>query len=364
MLDELKLYLEDTMVPLFSSLIEDGRIKFDIKNDQLVKSSENSSVQISRYLWFFSKYYGESEEDSILNICSQLYESLKENYKVNDGYKISTINDEYHVYHNSFVLYGMSEYYKITQDKSVLLEIDGLHNFIEKNFYNKDKGMYHEQIDNSLNRVSRSVIDSRENGYSANSIIHLLEAYTNVVEVAPKYKSTLERILNILFRKFYNQKGFFASYVDSHLRQDISYISYGHDIETICLVGEALKALDIRISEYELHLNSIYNTVVNEGLEFDGFLRVQSDLSISTWWGQVEAIVGFMFCNKELNNTNDYYKLVYEFTRDNYMTNKGLYNEIDNHRLVLNNETANIWKTPYHDGRMIMKMITYLESEE
>ncbi len=364
MLEELELYLNETIVPLFTSLIEDGRIKFDVKNDQLVEATEDSSVQISRYLWFFSKYYSKSEDVSILDICSQLYENLITNYKANNGFKISTSNDEYHVYYNAFVLYGMSEYYKVTLDTSVLLEIDSLHNFIESHFYNGDIDMYHEQIDDNLNQISRSVIDFRKNGYSANSIIHLLEAYTNVVEVMPKFKPILERILNILFRYFYNHNGFFAPYVDSQLNQDISYISYGHDIETVWLVGESLKVLNISISKYEEQLNSIYKTVINEGLEPDGFLRVQSNLNISTWWGQVEAIVGFMFCNKELNNGNDYYKLVYEFTRENYMTNNGLHNEIDNHRLVLNNEIANIWKTPYHDGRMIMKMITYLESEE
>lgn len=363
MLEDLKQYLEQTIVPTFKQLIEDGHIKYDLKDGNLIASSENTTVQLGRYLWFFSNYYQYQPSQSIKAICDSLYTNLTTNYKQKAGFIISSENSQYNVYFNSFVLYGLSEYYKITNDQKVLTEIITLDDFIERNFYKPQLNMYHEQLDNQLVMVSNTAIDYRENGYTANSLIHLLEAYTNVVTATNLMKDKLERIIKILFTSFYDNAGFFVPYVDADLTPDYSYVSYGHDIETIWLVIEAINQLQIDIHKYAPKLTNVYRTIVEYGLERDGFIKVQSDKQISTWWGQVEAIVGFMYCERELGLTNDYYKSVYRFTVNNYMTENGLFSEINNNREVSSKTQASIWKTPYHDGRMLLKTIKILEEK-
>lgn len=363
MSEELKSYLENTIIPLFTSLLRNGVVEYDVIGERLLPSNENTTVQLGRYLWFFSAYYNKYNDIDIMRICDDLYINLIDNYQIDGGFIISNKNNNFHVYHNSFVLYGLAEYYQASKNSEVLKQIEKLHLFIEHNFFQKDIGVYHEQLDDKLNKVSKNCIDYRIGGYTANSLIHLLEAYTNVVYHTGLYNQTLARLLDILFENFYSVEGYFFPYLTSEFEPDDSAVSYGHDIETIWLIIEAIEALDYKLEDYTQRLTSVYNTVVSEGLQEDGFIKVQSDKQIACWWGQVEAIVGFTYCDKKLALKNDYATLVYQFTKDHFMSDDGVYNEVSWDREVINKDVANIWKTPYHDGRMMLKIIALNEKE-
>ncbi|WOO86788.1 AGE family epimerase/isomerase [Mollicutes bacterium LVI A0039] len=338
----------------FKRLIVDGRIKYSINlSGEIYENNEENLIQISRYLWYFSAV----NIDSDPLLCDKIYENIIKYYHVtNGGFKWSETDEDYHLYSLSFALYGITEYYKLNNSEKVKEIIISLVNFIETNFYDKDNDIYYEQLDKQLCCIPENKIGIDRDTYTANSIIHLLEAYTNLCRVDESFIKLLTKVLNILINKFYSNNGYFYQYLEKNQLPVNSPISYGHDIETMWLIVEAITVSNLNLDSYQEILLSVCQNV-DKVITDDGYLPTTSSSDNSTWWAIAEAVVGFAIADKYGIQKNNTYKLLKTYFIDNVFKNGYSINTFNQHGSIITGDNANCWKTPYHDGRMFLKLL-------
>lgn len=335
----------------FKRLLYKGSIKYSINiYGGLIDNTDENLIQISRYLWFYSNF---KDEENLI-ISNEIFNHLISEYMIEKGSLVCSKKEmDYHLYSLSFALYGISEYYKVNNTKQVKQIIDELVNFIEMNFYDLSAKMYNEQLTLDLKISEQNKIGLGNNPYTANSVIHLMEAYSNLCMIDNSYKKLLKKVINILFENFYNENGYFNQFLDEGKLEVDAPISYGHDIETVWLVQEALDVLGISNVEYLDKLSLICQNVANQVLE-TGHFPVTSEGGESVWWAISEAIVGFKYANEKGIFKNELSTLILNYFLNNvYKTNHTI-NTFDDGGANPRGSVANKWKTPYHDGRMLL----------
>jgi mannobiose 2-epimerase len=149
-------------------------------------------------------------------------------------------------------------------------------------------------------RLSDKDLDCRK---SMNTMLHILEAYTNLLRVwedarlRAQHRALLE---NFLQRILNHGTGHFRLFFDDRWRSLSNHVSYGHDIEGSWLLWEAAQVqgdsgLEAQVREPALRLAA---AVHQEGLDDDGSVFYEASPQgrlddNKSWWVQAEAMVGF-----------------------------------------------------------------------
>ena len=138
---------------------------------------------------------------------------------------------------------------------------------------------------------------------SMNTMLHILEAYTNLLRVWPDaaLKAKHRALIEIFLRRIVDPAtGHFKLFFDEQWNSLLPNVSYGHDIEGSWLLQEAAEvqgdpALVETVRQTALQ---IATAVYQDGLEADGSLPYEAGPhglvdSDKSWWVQAEAMVGF-----------------------------------------------------------------------
>jgi cellobiose epimerase len=285
-----------------------------LTNDLVIHNEvPRSAILCARILWTYAAAFRKLGDQKYLATARWAYDYLKGVFWDSEyGGLYWTVDatgrpvfDRKHHYAQAFGIYGLAEFYRATREPQSLSLAQTLFQLLEKHAYDPVNGGYIEGSSRKWQalmdmRLSERDLDCRK---SMNTMLHVLEAYTNLLRVwddatlKAQHKALLEMFQqHIVDHSTSHLKLFFDDQWNS--LQD--NISFGHDIEGSWLLFEAVEvqgdpALAERVRETAIQIAS---AVYQDGLEPDGSLPYEAGPhglvdSDKSWWVQAEAMLGF-----------------------------------------------------------------------
>lgn len=273
----------------------------------------HSAILCARILWTFSTAYREYKLPEYQAAARWAYDDLTQAFWDHDHGGVywsvdslgNPVLDRKHHYAQAFAIYGLSEYFRATQDPRSLELAQELFHFLEKHAFDPAYGGYIEGSSRTWKKLADMRLSTRELNCrkSMNTMLHVLEAYTNLLrvwedaELKTQHKALIETFLDKIIDL---QTHHFRLFFDDQWQSLIPNVSYGHDIEGSWLLVEAAEVqgddhLLARVREAALQMAE---AVYRQGRDQDGSLFYEGDSGAVTeahkaWWVQAEAMVGF-----------------------------------------------------------------------
>ena len=363
--------LNNNLIPFWNSLKDRnfGGFYGDSENQLAPKGS----IYLSRLLWSYAKLYQFKKEAIYLENASYIFNFLnvyvfdKENggiyWSVNyDG--TPHIADK-HLYAHAFCLYGLSEYYHITEDVRVLKRIEQLIDIIDRNLIDFPNN-YFEQYTVDWQKKENSLLEGHGliPEITTNTLLHLAEATGTAYSVLKltRYKQITENLIDIIFKVGYDFENHnLYQFLDYQFNDVFKMISYGHNIEVSWLFTKIIKDCGIDRPNIlnELKLLGIKSMEGFNGKYLNNEL-IGDNLDRSLiWWVQAEALIGL----KYLVNAGEtaYLKDIETICmtiKDRLMTSDEWHWGFDNNdKLMENHHKAEMWKSSYHNVRAILEVV-------
>jgi cellobiose epimerase len=348
----------------------------------IYEDADKGCVLNARILWTFSSAYRVLKNPEYLKTAE-----ISKNYLLNNffddkyggvywllNHKGEMKDGKKQIYAQAFAIYGLTEYYRVTKDKTILNNAIELFHLIEKFSYDQKLGGYFEAFSREwgqLDDLRLSTKDANEKK-TMNTHLHVLEAYTNLFRVWKD--DLLEKQLRNLISNFtdkivnsqtYNLNMFF----DEEWNDKTDLLSYGHNIESSWLIYEAALVLgdDLVIEKAKNMCLKIADSS-KEGVMPDGsmiyekFFKSGRKDTDRHWWVQAETVVGFLNAYY-LSGQKDYLDhslAAWRFIKDNIIDrqNGEWYWSVNENLLPnLKEDKAGFWKCPYHNSRMCLEII-------
>jgi mannobiose 2-epimerase len=357
-----------------------------ITNDnQIINAVERSAVLCGRLLWTFSTAYTMEKSGDYLMVASWFYDYLSAYFwdtkyegiywSLNDDG--TPHNDRKHTYAQAFAIYGLCVYYRITQEKRSLLLAKRLFALIDEYTHDAVHGGNIEcraRDWSELEDMRLSELDVNSSK-SMNTLLHLMEAYTQLVQLWPD--PTLQERLQELIRLFLNtivdsEKAHQKLFFDNEWHSMIGNISYGHDIEASWLILEAAEAskneeLIERAKELAVKMaQKVYDEAFNK----DGSILYEltesgKQVQERHWWAHAEAVVGFYnaYQISDKPHFRDAAEQVWQYIQDHFVDteNGDWFKVLDPDGTPQPNRfKVGPWECPYHHARMCMEMMNRL----
>jgi mannobiose 2-epimerase len=282
-------------------------------NLQVHNEVPRSAILCTRILWTYAAAYRRLGTEQYLSTARWAYDYLTRVFWDQDysglywqvDYRGNPVFDRKHHYAQAFGIYGLTEYYRATQEPQSLALAQELFHLLETHAYDP---VYRGYIEGSSRkwesledmRLSDREINCRK---SMNTMLHVLEAYTNLMRVwDDTHLKVQHRALIEAFQQHIidHQTHHFKLFFDDQWHSLSENVSYGHDIEGSWLLVEAAEVqgdADL-IAQVRKSAVNMAEAVHREGIDDDGSVFYESgpqglvDTSKS-WWVQAEAVVGF-----------------------------------------------------------------------
>lgn len=380
--EEIKEHLELKILPFWMRMKDEenggfyGEIDYDLS---INKFADKGGIAIARFLWTFSSAYRVLRKEKYLKVADSLYDFLKKHLLDQEyggiywmvDYRGNPKDQRKHIYAQSFALYALSEYYRVTQSEEVLQIALEIYDLIERMGYNEDSNGYFEEFDRHWNLVPNEMLS--EHGVIAdmtmNTHIHILEAYTNFYKAYPKEKIRLrlEKLLEIHYEKIYQPSTkFLHVFFDSEWRPLVDTKSFGHDIEASWLIDKALDAISLKHPRYDAMVIDIAYNIANCAVDEDGSV-INEELAgnidkTKVWWVQAEAMVGFLNAYERTGDARfvESIKELWNYIQ-NYVVDTRAHGEwfwsVDDKGVPMKRVIGGPWKTSYHNGRFCLEFI-------
>jgi mannobiose 2-epimerase len=293
---------------------EHGGFYGAVTNDLQVRNDVPRSVILcARILWTYAAAYRRLGGQPYLAMARWAYDALtgvfwdREHgglYWAVDA-RGKPVSDRKHHYAQAFGLYGLAEYYQATQELQCLRLAQTLFHLLEEHAYDAVRGGYLEGRSRGWDTLDDMRLSDRDVNChkSMNTMLHILEAYTNLLRVwdHPLLRARHRTLIETFLRQILNPAtGHFKLFFDDHWQSLSDHVSYGHDIEGSWLLWEAAElqgdeSLKAQVCESTLELAM---AVYREALDEDGsvFYEANPQGLVDTgksWWVQTEAMVGF-----------------------------------------------------------------------
>lgn len=352
----------------------------EVSNNLKINLSKPVSViMLYRYLWSFSSAYLLLNDPKILDVANNIYQFInKYSFDSKNGgvhWSIHTngeiIDDTKHIYTQAFAIYGLTEYYKITSNQSVLTKALDLFYLIEKNAKNPQGG-YFEQFSVDWQKENRNkIVPENKNFTSTNTHLHLLEAYGNLYEVCPNQTifEACEQLIDTFNKYIITSEGYCRQFFNSNWQETLKVISYGHDIEASWLLDKVCNQINIDNSLFKNNLIKLREYSIKQGIDKSTYIMHENNhVQTYTWWVLAESSIGLLYAC-QLNNDAKFFELFnnhIKFIQKYFFNSAGEWYASINEKLeIINTEPiAGFWKGPYHTVRMyieIIKILTKLE---
>src|SRR5699024_8667459 len=159
---EIQQHLEQKILPFWMNLKDEvnggffGEVNYDLEVD---KQADKGGIATARFLWTFSAAYRVTKEKEYLHCAKHLYVFLRDHlydythkgiYWLID-YQGKPKDTTKHVYAQAFAIYGLSEFYRITQSSEALELAEDIYQLIEEKGYDKENKAYLEEFDRFWN---------------------------------------------------------------------------------------------------------------------------------------------------------------------------------------------------------------------
>jgi mannobiose 2-epimerase len=323
-----------------------------LKNPEYLKEAERSKKYLLNH--FFDKEYG------------GVFWLLDHNGKMKDGKK--------QIYAQAFAIYGLSEYYRITNDRNCLEKAIDLFRLIEKYSYDNELDGYFEAFNSEWGAIDDPRLSAKDANEkkTMNTHLHVLEAYTNLYRVWQDdlLKKQLRGLINVFTDKIVNSQTFNLNmFFDEEWNDKTDLVSYGHNIESSWLIYEAALVLGdqniidkVKIICIEIAGSSKEGLMADGSMIYEKFFKNGHLDTDRHWWVQAETVVGFLNAFT-LSGKEEYLDIslkAWRFITDNLVDPKNgeWYWSVDkNLQPNLKDDKAGFWKCPYHDSRMCLEII-------
>ena len=366
-----------------------GTVHSDLTVD---KRAPRSAVVNARILWTFSAAARLLGNSQYKEIADRAWDYIIHKFwdKQNGGifwmldYRGKPISDRKQIYAQAFLIYAMTEYYRISGKTESLDRAKLLFNLIEKHSRDPVFKGYFEARTRTWGALDDMRLSEKDMNTpkSMNTHLHLMEAYTNLLRVwrNSELAATQNDLLEVTMDRIVdNSTGHFRMFFDRQWNSQSGHISLGHDIEGSWLIYEAAEVLGdpVLVAVARNVALQMADAVYREGRDKDGSLFYERNSKGELvdpnkhWWAQAEAVVGFY--NAFQLGKNEHYRDAAEAAWD-YIEARVIDREHGEWRAKLRpdgspwkeSEDADAclvgpWKCPYHNGRMCMEMIERLE---
>ena len=360
---------------------ENGGFVGGITNDLAIRNDiPRTAVSCTRFLWTFSHAFLATGEHDYLKISHRAYQYLTNTFwdQQYGGLFWSVdihgqaVGTRKHSYAQAFGIYGLSEYFKATQRAESLELAHDLFELLESHAFDPSYGGYSEGrtqdwLPTSDMRLGKDDLNCHK---SMNTMLHILEAYTNLVQISDnsEVKDQLINLIRIFQTRIIGPSGHFLLYFDQDWSPLSDHFSYGHDIEGSWLLAEAADVtgshkLIRSVATSALHLAE---AVLRDGIRADGAIihEATPEKVINPnieWWPQAEAVVGFY--NAYQLTTKEEYRTAAENAWQficTYLVDTqfgGWIKRLLPDRTIDNTSLkAGPWEGPYHESRMCFEM--------
>lgn len=274
----------------------------------------------------------------------------------------------------AFAVYGLSEYYRASEDKAAKQAAIDLYKIIVDRSYDKINGGYIEALTREWKEIGDlrlSAKDANEKK-SMNTHLHVLEGFANLYRIWPD-ETLKQRIIELvnLFLDHIIDRGtsHLILFFDDQWNAKSNIISYGHDIEAAWLIQEAAEIIQDEALVEEVKKRCVkVAEAAQRGLDSDGGLWYEKDVAKNHlvkekhWWPQAEAIVGFYNAFQITGNTSflDNSMNSWNFIKEHILNkNEGewFWGIKEDNTIMEGEDKVGIWKCPYHNGRACIEIL-------
>ena len=361
-----------------------GRIDHDNKIDQ---HAPKGSVLNSRILWAFSAAYVATNRPDYLKMAEKAFEYMLDCFVDEEyggvywtvDYKCQPLDTKKQIYAQAFAIYGLSEYYKASQNEVAKLQAISIYHEIVGNSYEKSNRGYIE----ALTRDWKESVDLRLSAKDANerksmnTHLHILEAFANLYGVWPdeKLKEEIKELIHLFLDHIISKETYHLHlFFDDEWNVKSKSISYGHDIEAAWLIPEAASIIGDKILLQQVNNRAgLLTNAAAKGLDGDGGLWYEFDvekrklINQKHWWPQAEAQVGFFNAwqtsgdEKFLDQSIRSWQFVQKYIKDN-QRGEWKWGVYDDYSTMNKEDKVGIWKCPYHNSRACLEIMRRIDS--
>ena len=364
---------------------ENGGFIGEINHQNVINNnSETGAVLNARILWSFSAAYAVEKNPEYLKTAKRAFQYIKDYFFDKefggifwslqaDGKPKDTKNQIYAI---AFVIYGLSEFYKIFKNEDALELAQSL--FYKIELYSKDyknKG-YLEAFTRDWQEIEDLRLSEKDANEkkTMNTHLHIVEAYSNLYLIwpNPKLKDSIKEILEVIALYFINKYTWHLKlFFDENWKEKEDVISYGHDIEAAWLLQWCAEAIEdeVLIKNYQKYAVA-FADATKEGLDADGGLwyeyepKEQKLIAEKHWWPQAELWIG-MINAWQLTQNEEFLEITeknFEFVEKYIIDHKNgewIWGVYADYSPILKDK-AGFWKCPYHNSRACIELIKRL----
>jgi cellobiose epimerase len=282
-----------------------------------------------------------------------------------------------HLYGQAFALYALSEYYLATSNSQAIALANRLFDLVDGRAHDAEYGGYREFFARDWSAPPPDVtpyLGPPADHKRMNTHLHLTEALITYLRAGapPSARDRLSELVAILSQGVV-RKGWVAC-TDRHRRDwtpvldSGTRVSYGHDLENIWFIVDALRTLDQPVAPYCALFRDLFEYALRYGYDrtaggfFDrGLPRKAADRRSKIWWVQAEALVSAltMFELTREPLYVDVFERTWRFV-DSSQTDwsSGEWHEaIDPDGRPRAGNKAHPWKAGYHNGRALIEAV-------
>jgi mannobiose 2-epimerase len=361
-----------------------GAVTHDL---QVRRDVPRSAILCARILWTYAAAFRQIGDESYLAMARHAYDYLARVFwdQTHGGLYWSVdeqgrpVSDRKHHYAQAFGIYALTEYYQVTQEPQCLQLAQELFRLLEAQALELVHGGYIEgrRRDWTLladMRLSDKELNCRK---SMNTMLHILEAYSNFGRVWPdprllaQHRAIIKLFLDHIID---HETGHFRLFFDDDWRSLSPNVSYGHDIEGSWLLWEAADLHDDPELSNRLRpvVMQMAGAVYREGRDDDGSFFYEAGPGglvddHKSWWVHAEAMVGF-YNAYQLSGREYFADAVYrcwQYIQAHFIDRAygGWYKQLDRlGRPDLAHFKVGPWEGPYHHGRACLEMMHRLDA--
>jgi mannobiose 2-epimerase len=388
---EFKTQLVEKILPYWYDTAVDRQNGGYVLSDDAAKkappATEKQLVTQSRMIWGSSHAHrkGFSRGDrNYLKAAEQGYRFLLDHFldRQNGGYFWTTdlagkpLNQRKIVYGESFVIYGLVEYYRASGDKAALQQALDLYHVLQSKAHDAKYGGWIEHFEadwTPMLKPGPEAIVEVGGMKSANTHLHLMEALTELYEARhdAAVRKSLEEAVRINATYFYPKvpgESCFHRHLDWKPTTEPSSagLSYGHNVEFAWLLIRAQQVLGRKIAwdHFDAHIQHALKYGYDHqrgGLYSRGMDDQPATDTDKIWWVQSEMMAALTDGLKHKQNSayaEALDKLVEFILKYQANPADGIWlDTVAADGTPKNTAKAHNWKANYHDVRAIVKYI-------
>lgn len=407
-LPRLKKNLTDNVLDFwFPRCIDEKHGGFITSYDQQGEFAGNDHKQVvtqARMVWFtarlaregYGENYREISQDGFAFLVEEMWDDDNGGFVWEVERDGATSKPNKHLYGQSFGLYALSEYYRVTEDEQAARYAHELVDLLDTYAKDDDHGGYVEYFtpDWEPITVGQTYLENIEPDWSpkesgdsvldptlklTNTHLHLLEGFTTYYEVfeTETGRRRLHELQDILTNTVYRKKRGFCT--DKHEPdwtpklddEAFRVVSYGHDLEGVWLTMESADALGLSTDLFRELYETLWDYSLEYGYDDDhggfyfyGGFEEPASFRMKAWWVQAECMTSALRTYEHTGDERylDVFAETWEFIEEYHVDEEHgeWHSGVDDDLEPVGRKGA-VYKAAYHNGRALLECIQALE---